>query len=165
MKILIVYYSYSHGNTKKIAEALRKATGADIERIETVKKYGPYEETVEVGQTEVQKGYCPPLRPLRKDIEGYDVIALGTPTWWYTMAPAMRTFVTTHDFKGKKLLFFTTHGGWPGSAIKHLTSFTHADEVLGTIEVRFDPYGGDEQITPEKDVDAWISMMEKKVRG
>ena len=91
MKILIVYYSYSHGNTEKIAEALRKATGADIERIETVKKHGPYEETVEVGQTEVQKGYCPPLRPPRKDIEGYDVIALGTPTWWYTMAPAMRT--------------------------------------------------------------------------
>lgn len=26
MKILIVYYSYSHGNTKKIAEALAKAT-------------------------------------------------------------------------------------------------------------------------------------------
>ena len=56
MKTLIVYYSYSHGNTKKIAEALRKATGADIERIETVKKYGPYEETVEVGQAEVQRG-------------------------------------------------------------------------------------------------------------
>ena len=165
MKTLIVYYSYSHGNTKKIAEALRKATGADIERIETVKKYGPYEETVEVGQTEVQKGYCPELRPLAHDIEDYDVIVLGTPTWWYTMAPAMRTFVTTHDFKGKKLLFFTTHGGWPGSAIKHLTSFTHADEVLGAIEVRFDPYGGDEQITPEKDVDALISLMEKKVRG
>ena len=64
MKILIVYYSYSHGNTKKIAEALRKATGADIERIETVKKYGPYEETVEVGQAEVQRGECPPLRPM-----------------------------------------------------------------------------------------------------
>lgn len=96
---------------------------------------------------------------------GYDVIALGSPTWWYTMAPAMRTFVTTLDFTGKKMIFFTTHGGWSGSAIKHLTNLTHTDEVLGTIEVRFDPYGGDEQITPEKDVDAWISMMKKKVRG
>lgn len=56
MKILIVYYSYSHGNTKKIAEALAKATEGDIERIETVKKYGSYEETVEVGQAEVQRG-------------------------------------------------------------------------------------------------------------
>lgn len=40
MKTLIVYYSYSHGNTKKIAEALAKATEGDIERIETVRKYG-----------------------------------------------------------------------------------------------------------------------------
>ena len=88
MKILIVYYSYSHGNTKKIAEALRKATGADIERIETVKKYGPYEETVEVGQTEVQKGYCPPLRPMKKDIAGYDVIALGGTPWRLPCVPS-----------------------------------------------------------------------------
>ena len=165
MKTLIVYYSYSHGNTKKIAEALAKATEGDIERIETVKKYGPYEETVEVGQAEVQRGECPPLCPMKKDIAGYDVIALGSPTWWYTMAPAMRTFVTTHDFTGKKMIFFTTHGGWPGSAIKHLKNLTHTDEVLGTIEVRFDSNGGDEQMTPEKDVDAWISMMKKKVRG
>lgn len=81
------------------------------------------------------------------------------------MAPAMRTFVTTHEFTGKKMIFFTTHGGRPGSAIKHLKNLTHADEVLGTIEVRFDSNGGDEQIMPEKDVDAWISMMKKKVRG
>lgn len=104
MKTLIVYYSYSHGNTKKIAEALAKATEGDIERIETVRKYGPYEETIEVGQAEVQRGECPPLRPMKKDIAGYDVIALGSPTWWYTMAPAMRTFVTTHDFTGKKMI-------------------------------------------------------------
>lgn len=56
MKTLIVYYSYSHGNTKKIAEALAKATEGDIERIETVRKYGPYAETIEVGQAEVQRG-------------------------------------------------------------------------------------------------------------
>lgn len=115
MKILIVYYSYSHGNTKKIAEALAKATEGDIERIETVKKYGSYEETVEVGAGRSTAGECPPLRPMKKDIVGYDVIALGSPTWWYTMAPAMRTFVTTHDFTGKKMIFFTTHGAGQGA--------------------------------------------------
>lgn len=56
MKTLIVYYSYSHGNTKKIAEALAKATEGDIERIETVKKYGSYEETVEVGRQKYSGG-------------------------------------------------------------------------------------------------------------
>ena len=37
MKTLVVYYSWSNGNTQKIAEQLRLATGADIARIETVK--------------------------------------------------------------------------------------------------------------------------------
>lgn len=164
MKILIIYYSFSHGNTKKIAEALQKATGADIERLVTVKMYGSYEETVEVGQMEVQKGYCPELRPLAHDIADYNVIVLGTPTWWYTMAPAMRTFVTTHDFQGKKLIFFSTHGGWPGSVIKHFKSLTRAEEVLGAMEIQFDSNGGDQQVTPDADVAAWISAMTQKVR-
>ena len=36
MSLLIVYYSWSNGNTQKIAEQLRLATGADMARIETV---------------------------------------------------------------------------------------------------------------------------------
>ena len=34
-KMLIAYYSWSNGNTKAIAEALQKATGADIISIDT----------------------------------------------------------------------------------------------------------------------------------
>ena len=34
-KMLIAYYSWSNGNTKAIAEALQKATGADIDRLDT----------------------------------------------------------------------------------------------------------------------------------
>ena len=34
-KMLVVYYSWSNGNTKRIAEQLTNGTGADIARIET----------------------------------------------------------------------------------------------------------------------------------
>ena len=34
-KMLIVYYSWSNENTKRIAEQLANETGADIARIET----------------------------------------------------------------------------------------------------------------------------------
>ena len=34
-KMLVVYYSWSNGNTKRIAEQLANKTGADIARIET----------------------------------------------------------------------------------------------------------------------------------
>ena len=163
MKILTVYYSYSCGNTKKIAEKLHKILDGDIERIETVKTYGGYEETVEIGQQEVQQSYCPPLRPLTYDVADYDVIAIGSPTWWYTMAPAMRTFVTKQDFKDKKLILFSTHGGWPGQVIKHMKSFTHGKEILGSLEIQFDSTGGNQQVTPQKDVETWLAQMKEKV--
>ena len=93
MKMLIVYYSWSNGNTAKIAEQLQRATGADIARIETVKPYeGSYMEVVDQGQREVQEGFKPAIRSLVYDPADYDVIAVGTPTWWYTMAPAMKSF-------------------------------------------------------------------------
>lgn len=43
----------------------------------------------------------------------YDVIAVGTPTGWYTMAPAVLTFLKGQDFKGKTVISFMTNGGWP----------------------------------------------------
>ena len=38
-KMLVVYYSWSNGNTKQIAEQLAKATGAELAEIDTVQPY------------------------------------------------------------------------------------------------------------------------------
>ena len=46
-KMLVVYYSWSNGNTKRIAEQLTNGTGADIARIETTEPYsGSHEDVV-----------------------------------------------------------------------------------------------------------------------
>lgn len=96
--MLIVYYSVSNGNTKRIAEQIQKATGADMARIETVTPYtGSYNEIVEQGQQEVNRGYCPEIKPLGLNPADYDVIVVGTPTWWYTMAPAVLSFLKSCD--------------------------------------------------------------------
>lgn len=84
-KMLVVYYSWSNGNTEKIAEQLADACGADICRIETIEPYpSDYDETVEQVHREVDAGYEPAIEALEFDPSGYDVIAVGTPTWWYT---------------------------------------------------------------------------------
>lgn len=50
-KMLIVYYSWSNGNTKRIAEQLANETGADIARIETTEPYkGTHEDVVNQGK-------------------------------------------------------------------------------------------------------------------
>ena len=52
-KALVVYYSWSNGNTKRIALQLQEAIGADIERIETVAPYsGSYDDVVEQAHDE-----------------------------------------------------------------------------------------------------------------
>lgn len=80
-KLLIVYYSWSNGNTKRIAEMLQKDTNADIKRIETEGPYeGSYNDVVEQGHIEVNKGFLPKIN-LEIDLNAYDVIAIGTPTW------------------------------------------------------------------------------------
>lgn len=61
-----------------------------------------------------------PIKPLDADVQNYDVIAVGTPTWWYTMAPAVKTFLNSQKWEGKTVVPFMTNGGWPGHVIKDI---------------------------------------------
>ena len=67
-KILIVYYSWSNGNTEKIAKQLQAVTGAELVQIDTVQPYeGSYDAVVDQGQKEVNQGYMPPIQPIAVD--------------------------------------------------------------------------------------------------
>ena len=94
-KILVLYYSWSNGNTKRIAKKVANEFQADLCSIDTVKPYPKdYNTTVNQGQEEVEAHVKPEIKKLEKDIKDYDTIILGTPTWWYTMAPAVLTFLS-----------------------------------------------------------------------
>lgn len=157
-KMLIVYYSWSNGNTKRIAELLQEKTGADIVRIDTVTPYkGTYHDVVNQGQDEVNRGYKPPIKELDVDIDDYEVIAIGTPTWWYTMAPAVKTFLDGRNFKGKTVIPFMTNGGWAGHVIKDIASACKGADICHEMEIKFDSEGGAVLETPQKVIDKWIS--------
>jgi flavodoxin len=163
-KMLVVYYSWSNGNTKQIAEQLAKATGAELAEIDTVQPYtGSYDEVVDQGQREVNAGYKPEIKPLTVNIQDYDVIAVGTPTWWYTMAPAVLTFLSAQDFTGKTVIPFMTNGGWPGHVIKDMKANCKGAEFAHEMEIQFDSTGGAHLETPEKKIDAWIEAVKKDI--
>jgi flavodoxin len=159
-RMLIVVYSWSNGNTRKIAELLQEKTGADLAAIDTVTPYpADYNTTVTQGQREVETGFLPKIRPLEKNVRDYDVIALGTPTWWYTMAPAVRTFLSEQDLSGKILIPFITNGGWPGHALKDLKEGAKGAESMLGLQVRFDSTGGDRMETPRREVENWAEKV------
>ena len=167
-KILVVCYSFSNGNTRKIAKQLQQELNADYVEIEPVTPYpayGGYNSTVvSQGQKEVESGYKPEIKPLGVSISDYDVIAIGTPTWWFAPAPPVMTFLTSNNFKGKKIIPFMTHGGWPGHVIKDIKENCKGAEFLSETEVQFDSQGGAKMITPQTEITKWIEQVKKELK-
>lgn len=159
-KLLIIYYSWSNGNTERIAKMLQSETDSDILKIDTVVPYsGSYDDVVNQGQNEVQRGYEPEIKPLDINIADYDVIAVGTPTWWYTMAPAVKTFLHQQDFTGKTVVPFMTNGGWPGHVIKDMKAACKGANVVCDMQIQFDSTGGSNMETPQEQINEWIQSV------
>lgn len=100
---------------------------------------------------------------MKANLQEYDVIAVGTPTWWYTMAPAVRTFLHSQDWTGKTVIPIQTHGGWPGHTLNDMKAACKGASCLEEMAVQFDSTGGAEQVTSQKDVDAWIQRVKAGV--
>ena len=159
-KLLIIYYSWSNGNTERIAKMLQSETDSDILKIDTIVPYsGSYDDVVNQGQNEVQRGYEPEIKPLDINIADYDVIAVGTPTWWYTMAPAVKTFLHQQDFTGKTVVPFMTNGGWPGHVIKDMKAACKGANVVCDMQIQFDSTGGSNLETPQEQINEWIQSV------
>lgn len=110
-KILIAYYSLS-GNTREVAEAVQKEVGGDIFEIETAEAYPDiYKELTEQAKREISAGYKPALKKNVENFEKYDIVFIGSPIWWGTIAPAVSSFLAANDFNGKTVIPFVTHSG------------------------------------------------------
>ena len=154
-KIGILYYSLS-GHTKKIAEEIKAVTGGDLIPISTAKVYpSDYEELVEKGQEEVEKGIMPALLDV-PNLSSYTFLFAGSPTWWYTMAPAMKSFLSGGNLAGKKMAF-TTHEGWPGKGPSHMASLAKKGKALVQGEGLAVRFSGSRQVTPAEEVRSWAA--------
>ena len=161
MKALVLYYSKEGGNTEKIAKRLAEGTGADIERIETILDYNA--ETVdEQGKKEVDEKYMPPIKQLKHNVADYDVVMLGTPTWWYSMAPAIRTFLSSVSVEQKIVILFQTHAGRPGNAIGDMRALCKGAVLADENIIEFD-LETNELKTDEKEIDAWIKKIKDDI--
>ncbi|MDR3046656.1 MAG: NAD(P)H-dependent oxidoreductase [Bacteroidales bacterium] len=112
-KILVVYYSWS-GNTRQVAEQIQTVVGGDIVEIKALKPYPEeYKQCVEQAKEEIHANFKPEININKRilDINNYDIIFIGSPNWWSTIAPPVASFINLYDFKGKTVIPFCTHGG------------------------------------------------------
>ena len=113
-KILVAYFSCS-GNTAHVAQEIAKTTGADLFEIKPEKPYTAHDldwtdkssrSTLEMKDTD-----CRPEIEGDVNTDGYSVIFLGFPIWWYVEPRIIDTFLESGDFTGKTIIPFATSGG------------------------------------------------------
>lgn len=127
-KTLVAYFSAS-GTTKRVAERLADAIGADTYEIRPAVAYTRADlnwqdkhsrSSVEMNDPSAR----PALADTDADIASHDRILLGFPVWWYTAPAIIRTFLESYDFSGKEIILFATSGGSGlGKTANDLASF------------------------------------------
>ena len=111
---MVVYFSWS-GNTRFAAETIAKKVGAPTFEIKAETPYNSdFGKCCDEAQPECRGKTLRPIKPIEGlDLAKYDVVFVGSPNWWGTMAPPVRTWATQNKdaLKGKKVCLFQTHGG------------------------------------------------------
>lgn len=136
-KVLVLYYSQT-ANTKTVAQELATRLGADIEEIVPTTAYdGDFQATIARCQQEREEGVKPEVKALKADLAQYDVIFLGYPVWFGTMAPPVLAFVEATDLSGKQIVPFCTFGsGGLDSSVRDLKEKQPSAEILPGYGVR-----------------------------
>jgi len=110
-KKLIVYFSHT-GKTKEVANQIHLTLGGDLVEILPLTPYPSTDQAVrEQSMKEMEAGIKPPLATRFESLDEYDTVFIGSPMWWNTVVPPMRTFLSSYDFSGKTLAPFIIHAG------------------------------------------------------
>lgn len=114
-KSLVAYFSAS-GVTKKVAEKLSDAVGADLFEIKPKVKYTKADldwmDTKSRSSIEMNdKSFRPAMSEKCDNMDKYDVVYVGFPIWWYVAPTIINTFLESYDFSGKTIVLFATSGG------------------------------------------------------
>lgn len=111
-KILIVYLSRTK-NTKAVAEMIQEEVGGTLAELELVTPYPEnYRAIVAQVARENETGFLPPLKTKIPNLDQYEVIFLGFPTWGMQLPPPMKAFLKENDLSEKTVIPFNTNAGY-----------------------------------------------------
>ena len=155
-KILVVYFSHS-GNTRIMATQIKNASGSDIFEVKPVKAYPTdYRSVVDQAKKEISANYKPAIQTKAPaNLASYDVIFVGSPCWWGTVAPPIATFLTQNNFAGKTIVPFMTHeGSGMGRSEDDIRKLCPKSKILEGLPIR----GGSVK-SSQGEVTAWVKKL------
>ncbi len=128
---------------------------------ETQKTYLPFPEIYQEAKEEINNAYLPELTTPLPDIDAYDLILIGSPVWWYSVAPAMLTFLSQYDFKEKPVALFSTHEGELRGFNQTFEKNVKNAKILPSENFHFKLLKNEEVL--EKRISFWIQSLENEI--
>lgn len=133
MKALVIYYSRT-GTTRKIGEAIAKEMNADLDEIidqkERLGKLNYMRAARDANGLKLTK------IQFQRNPEDYDLVIIGTPIWWDHLTPAVRTYLTQFDLKGKQVaLFITSQSEDRDEVFAQIRELMPESEIIGTFGI------------------------------
>lgn len=100
------------GRVRAVADMIQKQTGGDLFSIQTSTVY-PADggELIDYAAEEQDAGFRPELTTHIENLNDYDVLFVGYPTWWYDLPMALYSFFDEYDLSGKTIIPFNVHNG------------------------------------------------------
>ena len=116
-KTLIVFHSRT-GYTRRAAQALADRLNADLDEIQIVQ---PLDGRIGylMCAIEAMTGLAPAIRAARKDPANYDLIVVGTPVWFWSLASPVRSWLEEHQLRSRRFGFLL-HDGRLGCVMRVL---------------------------------------------
>ena len=112
----LVLFASRSGNTERLANEIREQLDCDILEVEPEVPYdNDYNTMLERSQEElaaIRQGNYPPIKTSVETFDNYDIVFIGYPIWYGSMATPMQTFLHSHASKlaGKRIALFATSG-------------------------------------------------------
>lgn len=161
MKTIVIYYGYGN-HTRMIAEKIKNELYCDILEIKPKVPYSNnYDEVVSNTEENLKTKETPEIGNIDINLDDYDRVILGTPVWWYTITPPIRTFLTKYDLSGKIVIPFATNAGWLGSTFEEIRDLCKG-KITNEMSIKFTTnHSEDKLVTKEEEIENWINKIKK----
>lgn len=110
----LVLYASRTNNTERVARRIQTTLDCDILAVEPQVPYeDDYNAMLERSQEElaaIRQGNYPAIKTMLENFDNYDIVFIGYPIWYGSMATPMQTFLHEHAAKlaGKRIALFAT---------------------------------------------------------
>lgn len=128
---LIVFLSRTR-NTKALAEIINDQVGGTVVELELENPYPEnYRAIVAQVARENETGFLPPLKTRIENLDRFEVVFIGFPTWGMQLPPPMKSFLHQYDLSGKTVIPFNTNAGYGvGSSFKTIEQLCPDSRIL-----------------------------------